>query len=37
LKVHVSLDPDSELIDEALLTPANTPDRNAVPELVEPL
>jgi hypothetical protein len=36
-KVHVSLDPDSELIDEALLTPANTPDRNAVPELVEPL
>ena len=36
-KVHVSLDPDSELLDEVLVTPANTPDKNAVPDLVESL
>jgi hypothetical protein len=36
-KAHLSLDPDSELIDEVLLTPANTPDKNAVPALVESL
>lgn len=36
-KAHLSLDPDSELIDDVVLTPANTPDRDAVPALVEPL
>ena len=36
-KLHVSLDPDSELIDDVVVTPANTPDRDAVPALVEPL
>jgi Transposase DDE domain/Transposase domain (DUF772) len=36
-KAHLSVDPDSELIDEVLLTPANTPDRDAVPALVESL
>lgn len=34
-KAHFSVDPDSELIDEVLVTPANTPDREAVPELVD--
>ena len=29
-KAHVSIDPDSELIDEVAVTPANTPDRDAV-------
>lgn len=29
-KSHVSVDPDSELIDEVVATPANTPDREAV-------
>lgn len=36
-KLHVSLDPDSELIDDVAVTPANTPDRDAVPALVEAL
>ena len=36
-KLHLSLDPDSELIDDVVVTPANTPDRDAVPALVEPL
>jgi hypothetical protein len=36
-KLHLSLDPDSELIDDEVVTPANTPDRDAVPALVEPL
>ena len=36
-KLHVSLDPDSELIDDVVVTPANTPDRDAVPALVAPL
>lgn len=36
-KAHLSVDPDSELIDEVLLTPANTPDKFAVPGLVESL
>ena len=34
-KAHLSIDPDSELIDEVAVTPANTPDRDAVDELVE--
>ncbi len=33
-KTHLSLDPDSELIDEVAVTAANTPDRDAVDELV---
>jgi IS5 family transposase len=36
-KAHVSLDPDSELIDEVAVTPANTPDRDAVDDLLEGL
>ncbi len=32
-KAHVSIDPDSELIDEVVATPANTPDRDAVDRL----
>jgi hypothetical protein len=35
-KTHTSVDPDSELIDEATVTPANTPDRQAVDELLAP-
>jgi hypothetical protein len=35
-KTHVSVDPDSELIDEVTVTPANTPDRDAVDELLAP-
>ena len=34
-KAHVSVDPDSELIDEVAVTPANTPDRDAVDDLLE--
>ena len=34
-KAHLSVDPDSELIDEVVVTPANTPDRDAVPGLVD--
>ena len=30
-KAHLSIDPDSELIDEVAATPANTQDRDAVP------
>jgi len=33
-KTHLSVDPDSELIDEVAVTAANTPDRDAVGELV---
>jgi hypothetical protein len=33
-KAHLSIDPDSELIDEVVATPANTPDRDAVTELL---
>lgn len=33
---HVSVDPDSELIDEVAVTPANTPDRDAVDDLLAP-
>lgn len=33
-KAHLSVDPDSELIDEVVATPANTPDRDAVSDLV---
>src|SRR6266536_2225218 len=29
-KAHLSVDPDDELIDEVAVTPANTPDRDAV-------
>ena len=35
-KTHTSVDPDSELIDEATVTPANTPDRDAVDDLLAP-
>jgi IS5 family transposase len=33
-KAHLSVDPDSELIDEVTATPANTPDRDAAGELL---
>jgi Transposase DDE domain len=33
-KAHLSVDPDSELIDEVAATPANTPDRDAASELL---
>jgi hypothetical protein len=33
-KAHLSIDPDSEFIDEVVATPANTPDRDAVDELL---
>jgi len=33
-KTHVSVDPDSELIAAATATPANTPDRDAVEDLL---
>jgi len=33
-KAHLSIDPDSELIDEVVATPANTPDREAAPVLL---
>lgn len=33
-KAHVSVDPDSELIDEVVVTPANTPDRDATDDLL---
>jgi hypothetical protein len=33
-KAHISIDPDSELIDEIVATPANTPDRDAVTDLL---
>ena len=36
-KTHLSVDPDSELIDEVAVTPANTPDRDAVGDLLEGL
>jgi hypothetical protein len=32
-KAHLSVDPDSELIDEVAATPGNTPDRDAASEL----
>lgn len=35
-KAHLSVDPDSELIDEVCVTAANTPDRDAVDELLDP-
>jgi hypothetical protein len=35
-KTHASVDPDSELIDEVAVTPANTPDRDAVDDLLAP-
>ena len=34
-KAHVSVDPDSELIDEVAVTPANRPDRDAMSDLLE--
>jgi hypothetical protein len=34
-KAHLSVDPDSELIDEVAATPANAPDRDAAGELLE--
>ncbi len=33
-KAHLSVDPDSELIDEVVATPANTPDRDAIDDLL---
>jgi hypothetical protein len=33
-KAHASVDPDSELIDEVVVTPANTSDRDAVDDLL---
>jgi hypothetical protein len=33
-KAHVSVDPDSELIEEVTVTPANVPDADAVSELL---
>jgi IS5 family transposase len=36
-KAHVSIDPDSELIDEVVATPANTPDRDAATDLLAPV
>jgi Transposase DDE domain/Transposase domain (DUF772) len=33
-KAHLSVDPDSELIDQVTATAANTPDRDAVPGLL---
>jgi hypothetical protein len=33
-KAHLSVDPDDELIDEVAVTPANTPDRDAVDDLL---
>jgi hypothetical protein len=36
-KAHLSIDPDSELIDEVAVTAANVPDRDAVDELLEGL
>ncbi len=33
-KAHLSVDPDSELIDEVVATPANTPDREAATDLL---
>jgi DNA-binding NarL/FixJ family response regulator len=33
-KAHLSVDPDSELVDEVVATPADTPDRDAVDDLV---
>lgn len=35
-KAHVSIDPDSELVDEVVVTPANAPDRDAVEDLLAP-
>jgi hypothetical protein len=35
-KAHLSIDPDSELIDEVVATAANTPDRDAATELLAP-
>jgi hypothetical protein len=37
LKGHLSVDPDSELIDEVVATPANTPDRDAAIDLLAPV
>jgi IS5 family transposase len=35
-KAHASVDPDSELIEEVVVTPANTADRDAVEDLLAP-
>ena len=36
-KAHISIDPDSELIDEVVLTPANAHDATAVEDLLAPV
>lgn len=36
-KAHLSVDPDSELIDEVAVTPGNAHDSTAVPELLAPV
>ena len=33
-KGHLSVDPDSELIDDVVVTPANVPDADAVDDLL---
>lgn len=33
-KTHASVDPDSELVDDVTVTPANSPDRDAVDDLL---
>ena len=35
-KGHVSIDPDSEIIDDVTVTPANTPDQDAAEDLLAP-
>ena len=35
-KGHVSIDPDSEIIDDVTVTPANTADQDAAPDLLAP-
>lgn len=34
-KAHLAVDPDDELIDQVTVTPANTPDRDAVDDLTD--
>jgi Transposase DDE domain/Transposase domain (DUF772) len=36
-KAHISIDPDSELIDEVVATPANTSDRDVIDVLLAPV
>ena len=36
-KGHVSIDPDSEIIDDVTVTPANTADQDAAEDLLAPV